>query len=778
MSYACAAVAYLILSQGAPEGVVSQPFAQEIRTLFTVEKGLPKKSDEGESIDDVLAIALTPEGQVRASVLVRGANLGILRLDATSFTYVPHDDYIGRPCHSYLAAASGLTYYGEYNEDNRIVAAARVSGEKQLYAWKTTVFEDVEDKRNKVFTTTDSILSLAATFDGAAAVGTDQGLYLRPRDGADFAQVYPADKRYSWAPRTVAAVAYDSRGRLWFGCGQGAGVLDGETWTLYTGAEGLPYDHFTCAAGGEDGVIWFGTERGAIRFDGKHWSYRASLRWLPNDHVHDIAVAPDGTAWIATAGGISCIKREKMTLAKKADYFVDQVETRHNRDGYITNWNLTTRGDVSTAVPGITDNDGMYTAMYGASMALRYAVTGDAEAKRLATRSLLACKFLEDVVPDEVNGVDMRGFVARVVIPVDWHEPVNEEYGPEYNASKQKRDPFWKQITPRFPLSTDGKYRWKNDTSSDELAGHFFFYGIYYDLVAKTEEEKAPVREAVRDITDHLIRNGFNLIDHDGKPTRWGRFGPDYVETVYGWDQRGLNSMMMLSMLAVAEHVTGDAKYGETAKMLRDKHKYHISAMYSRSYFPPSDVVPWDNNLALLSFYGLIRYENDPELLLMYRLSLEHCWLFASKQKNALWNLIYGACAEHVANRAAKGFFDKAFPEAGPLTAHRVRELSKYDQALGDTLDSLRGLPLELIGWDLKNSHRLDVELDNTPGQEPAYGWSRVDGKALPIEERGHVRQDRDAFMLNLSEGSGWDEHEGTFYLLPYWLALHHGFLE
>ena len=94
--------------------------------------------------------------------------------------------------------------------------------------------------------------------------------------------------------------------------------------------------------------------------------------------------------------------------------------------------------------------------------------------------------------------------------------------------------------------------------------------------------------------------------------------------------------MMMLSFLNVAHHVTGDSTYLETAKMLRDRHHYHINAMLSKMYFPPEDVVPWDNNLCLMSMYGLINYEEDPELIMMYRESLENAWLHISKQR---WEL-------------------------------------------------------------------------------------------------------------------------------------------
>lgn len=781
MTEAWLALAMMMAAQGATEHTAGEPFAQESRTAFVLGDTMPGKTPDGQRIEMIAGIALTDEGRVVASGVTELANMVLLEYAEGNWSVPwPTFEVLGTtPAHSYVPHKTGRVYFGdETNEESRVRVSWFAPSGRALMATATGVWERNPDSDQPIFAPSDAVLALAGGPDGAVAVGTSGGLYAREKADAGFVQLYPADDRYSWVPRDVAAAAYDSQGRLWFGCDQGAGVFAEGEWTLYTGAEGLPYNEFTCAAPGEDGVIWFGTKRGAIRFDGERWSYRASLRWLPDDYVNDIAVDADGTAWLATPKGVSRIERKAMTLGDKAAYFVEQVETRHNRDGYIADWRLVRRGDVASAVPKISDNDGLYTACYGAAMAFRYAVSKDPEAKKLAKRSFEACKFLVDVVPDTVNGVDMRGFPARVAIPIEWPEPVNEQYGDEYNKRSRERDPFWKLITPRFPESADGTHRWKCDTSSDELAGHYFFYAIYYDLVAETEAEKAPVREVVTAITDHLIRNGFNLVDHDGKPTRWGRFGPDFLETVHGWDQRGLNSMMMLSFLAVAEHVTGDAKYGDTAAMLRSEHAYHINAMYPRTYFPPDSVVPWDNNLALLSFYGLMNCENDPELLIMYRTSLEHCWLFVSKQKNALWNTIYAACAKRFADLAGAGHFDGAFPEAGPYSGYAVRMLSRFEPPVQDSLDTLQGMPLELIGWPMQNTHRLDVQLDPTPGQEPAYGWSRVDGKALPIEERSHVRQDRDAFALDASEDDGWAEHEGTFYLLPYYMAGYHGLLE
>lgn len=613
------------------------------------------------------------------------------------------------------------------------------------------------------------ILSSVKYKDGVV-VGGDKGLYFL-KTGKKAERWFPSNSKYNWALRDVAVVTVDSKGRLWFGAEEGVGYLDGASWKLFTGKEGLPYNKFTSIAAAPDGIVWFGTEKGAIKVENDFFKYRFSRRWLPDDAVTDIAVQPNGTAWIATNAGVSQIVPTEMTFENKADYFTKQVEDRHNRMGFIVQTHLKEKYNVATSEVAISDNDGMYTAMYGAAQAFRYAVTGDPEAKALADRSFQSCKWLVDISHEP-------GFPARVIIPADWHEPVNEQYGREYNKRRQKSDPQWKDIYPRFPKSKDGKYLWKCDTSSDELAGHFFFYGIYYDLVAKTEEEKKAVRDVVGAITDHLVRHGYKLVDHDGKVTRWGDFSPEYFHSVYGYDQRGLNSMMMLSFLNVAKHVTGDVKYDKEAQILRDKHNYHIFALHPKEFFPPENVVPWDGNLCLMSMYGLLKYETDPSRQLIYRRALEIAWMHISKQKNAFWDAIYQSQANDFTAMVDKKVFDRKdlYPENHLFAPSIVKEFYKASNNPEYIKENLEKIPLDLIGYSMDNTHRLDVVFDPTPGQDGDMGW-RTDGLALPIDERGHVRQDRDGFALNMSEGGGSEEHEGTFYLLPYYMAAYHGLL-
>lgn len=90
-------------------------------------------------------------------------------------------------------------------------------------------------------------------------------------------------------------------------------------------------------------------------------------------------------------------------------------------------------------------------------------------------------------------------------------------------------------------------------------------------MVAKTEAERAPVREHVRAMGDHFLAHGFNYVDHDGMPTRWGYFDPASLNHNHDfWGERGMNSLSILAYLKVVSHITGDPKYDQAARRLID----------------------------------------------------------------------------------------------------------------------------------------------------------------------------------------------------------------
>ena len=152
-----------------------------------------------------------------------------------------------------------------------------------------------------------------------------------------------------------------------------------------------------------------------------------------------------------------------------------------------------------------------------------------------------ALRFLQQVTQGGEH-VPPKGYIARTIRPIDWPDPNLGRL--ERDREEDKRDTLWKVYEPRWPKSADGKWFWKSDTSSDELDGHFFFYPLYYDLVCETEAEKSRAREHLRALMDHIVSHDFNLIDHDGKPTRWAVYNPDALNHEPLWaEERGLKSL-------------------------------------------------------------------------------------------------------------------------------------------------------------------------------------------------------------------------------------------
>jgi hypothetical protein len=56
----------------------------------------------------------------------------------------------------------------------------------------------------------------------------------------------------------------------------------------------------------------------------------------------------------------------------------------------------------------------------------------------------------------------------------------------------------------------DNQIQWKGDTSSDEIVGHFFIYGIAFDLLDDAAL-KARIAATTRRIMDHILSNGYYI---------------------------------------------------------------------------------------------------------------------------------------------------------------------------------------------------------------------------------------------------------------------------
>jgi hypothetical protein len=610
-----------------------------------------------------------------------------------------------------------------------------------------------------------NIRQIAVSPTDELAVAASDGLFVRNSLGS-WSTEYPREGPRSWAPKDVRAVGFDSEGRLWFASPQGAGCRGADGWNLFTGAEGLPYDDFTTIATGERGVVWFGTSLGAIRFDGKTWEYRQGLRWLPEDGIRAIAVSANGNAWFATAKGVGLIEQKPTTFAEKARYYEDEIDKRHRRTpyGYVAEVELPTVGDKSKWIQHDTDNDGLWTSMYGAGECFAYAATHDALAKQRARKAFEALRFLSHVTQGGEHPAP-PGFPARSILPTSGPDPNLHDSKERDVKIRATEDHLWKVLSPRWPKSADGKWYWKSDTSSDELDGHYFFYAQYYDLVAETPQEKDDVRQVVRAITDHLLEHNYSLVDWDGTPTRWAVYDPVTLnDTRAHWSDRGLNSLSILSYLKVAEHMTGDPMYSQAYHKLITDDKYAMNLMVAKISAGPGSGNQSDDEMAFMSYYDLIKYETDDDLLQRYACSLALYWNGERPELNPFFDFV-----------AAASLRGKKFSDP-----FQTIDLTPTGDWREESVDTLRRLPLDRIDWKHTNSRRKDIipvrSLTYDDNDRENLGY-RVDGRVLPVDERFFDFWNHNPYILDTG-GNGHDLGDGAVFLLPYYMGLYHGFIE
>jgi len=483
----------------------------------------------------------------------------------------------------------------------------------------------------------------------------------------------------------------------------------------------MPWTEIT-AVSEIDGNLWFGSTRGAmmLREDGK-FNYYASERWLPSDTVVHIAAGPDNSVLILTDRGLARICFEKMTLHEKALFFGKQVRERHIRNGFNATLSNMQKGDVTSGTLEDSDNDGLWTSMYLAAETFRYAVTGSEDALRNVSESLDAMERLYTIT--SVPGFPARSFERR---------------GYKYD------DKPWQR-------AEDPEWDWKSTTSSDEAIGHIFAFGVIAELVEDPELRRKAVG-LIDTLMSHILRNDFYLIDWDGKPTRWGRWNPAYVNSFPEMvGDRKLNSSNITGMLQTAYHFTKKEKYRKAAFYLINEHGYLDNLMRPMHETGPAPAdadamsrmlsEEWnhsDDEMYYCGYWGLYRYAFNDTLQVKYREAIIDHWETERPEKEGLWNIM----------TALTGAEDIDLEEA-------IWYLQEY--------------PMDLIEWKITNSHRKDIEL-----MEPNFR-NQSTREVLPPDELRIARHNANRFTLDSNDTGCSEMSAGDIWLLPYWMGRYLG---
>ncbi len=517
----------------------------------------------------------------------------------------------------------------------------------------------------------------------------------------------------------VTALAVDSKGTLWAGTplGLSARKPDG-SWAQVRGKDGLPCEDVTAIEIDAKDNLWIGTSRGAVLYhpyeNGRKWFYRAGKRYLPGDVVKAVAVAPGGTpAYFLTDAGIGRIDAVTTTLFEKARTIERRVNERHRRLGLVADCQLDNAENPTSHTIGDSDNDGLWTAYHVAAMSLCYGATKDEAAKRSAQEGMHALYMLQ-------NASGTPGLVARSVVPADIGKTKDAQWRP----------------TP------DGKMYWKSDTSSDEIDGHYLAFYAYYEHIAQYDDaERELLVKQIRALTDYIVDNGYQLIDWNGKRTRWGFWDPKSLnENPEDYIENGLNSLQMLSFLKVAHYATGDKKYHEHYRKLIVEHGYLNNVLLSKRLFPDENNHS-DDQLGFVAWYPILQLEKDPIV------------------RRALLS-------------GVRRHYEVVRPEQPSFYTFAYATVDPNGADIEGAIENLRQIPTDRRRWAMTNSHRADVVFSPSRNRFDKPVLYHV----LPADERDFAKWNADPYVPD-DAGDGRNEDEGAAYLLPYWMGRFHGFI-
>ncbi|HZO89707.1 MAG TPA: hypothetical protein VFB38_15365 [Chthonomonadaceae bacterium] len=706
-----------------PHTILVGPFAQDVATISTSLDGLPAEK--------VLSVACAAGGAVYA-----GTPSGLARWDAATGRWkaIAAGPLASAPIHWLRSARDGGLWAGTLQDVYHFATNAPEFPDRHLSVTETVdLAEDASEAGRYYLLTRHTFLdsknhaevalpghavgqALTLNAEGSPIIATDRGLF-RYAD-AKLRPLAPESAGANVSGRlldsNVQDVAADAHGGLWVATPRGIDYYTGDAWLEISGKDGLPVLNIRRLALSADGALWAGTDRGVARLAGGKWRYYAGRRWLPDDTVNALAAVPDGSAWIATDAGLSQIAFRTLTFAQKADHYEQITAARHNRDGFVTDCRLTRPGDYTSFLYEASDNDGLWTSLYVCAESFRYAVTRDPAARQRAQKSL---KALLELV--RVTGIP--GFPARAILRKG-ERAIQSDPGPNWYPS---------------PVEPDILY--KDDTSSDEIDGHYLAWYVYSALVADAAEKQA-IAQTCRAVTNHILDHHYTLVGPTGKPTRWGVWSPESLNADPEWaEERGLNSLEILSHLKVAIHLCGDRRFQDAYRDLIAKHHYALNTVLQKRLPPEGENNHSDDELAACAYYPLLQLETDPQLRALYLLSLERTWNILRPERSPFHNVIYGACT------------------GWPCDAEAAAQW-------------LRDAPLDLRGWAMINSHRADVRFDDAAGR---FGEKQLT-RALPPNEVRAAKWNHNPYVPDYG-GDGGTEEDGAFWLLPYWMGRYHG---
>lgn len=407
-------------------------------------------------------------------------------------------------------------------------------------------------------------------------------------------------------------------------------------------------------------------------------------------------------------------------LLEKAQAVERHIDARHLLEGQImtvVNYQYPTE---HPANQWQEDSD-FLTGLYCGAQAMRFALTGEADAKARARRSFEALCMLSTI-----SGIP--GVVARC-----YRRTFEGGLGSGRKRwVKREGEDLW----------------WAADISRDQLAGHFFGLAAYYDLVADESERKL-IRRLMSDIAGSILDHRMQSVDWDGDYTIHGNF----------W----VAPFQALAVLKTAHHITRERRFQEAYLDYINPHFFLGHAiLQARAMLDPFyQHYQYDSPA-----YHLLQYETDPRLLCRLLRALDLLYADVKDLGNVYLYFVYQTYRPE-SDAARRG--EKELREFNPDHLYRANWRKEVEKILAERKDELP--------WPLADTIRYCLQPEEKPRdhiatfvpmwlREPMeFNWQYYAGIQTPGRSGG------------TSPGGPHAGYAGVDYLLAYWMGRYHGFL-
>ena len=311
-----------------------------------------------------------------------------------------------------------------------------------------------------------------------------------------------------------------------------------------------------------------------------------------------------------TPTGIDCWQDPtppSIQLHEKARRYQERLEAHHQTPSGVIAYRRPVTASGWDTYGNLADGC-FHTAIYLSSQALRYATTGEDEAREQILRTLDGLELLMDVT-------GRRGLLSRHVSPAASAAVID--------------DARW------LPSGTQPAWIWRSDVSKDQYAG--FVHGVAVTLALVDDPAvRLRVSALLSAAADHLIENNLRIVDHDGEPTTFSNLRKSFLGVPKGVDS--LTSLAIAKAAAVSNPTSRYQEFYES--LVRDD---YLDAAYWAHFtiFGIGNRV--NDHMAYLSLYPLLILENDAERRSALKKAARRSWRHVGEDRNAFFAFIHAA---------------------------------------------------------------------------------------------------------------------------------------